>query len=81
MARMEKPDDAVVIQVVDKKGKKQDLYIPATIVDQVNIKNGDYVDLKSDENGVWLYKDEKKLHYFMLPEKAQQFQQQPLNGK
>ncbi len=71
--------DAVTVQVVNKQGQQQTLYLPKETYHKVNIKDGDKVDLEADENGVLLLKDGKPTYYYILEKNANKIVgQQPL---
>ncbi len=77
----QKHKDAIEIKVQNKKGQTETLFLPKETYTQVNIKDGDRIDLETDDNGVLLLKDGKPTYYFILEEKAEiLIHQQPLSS-
>ncbi len=74
--------EAVKLKVRNKKGETETLYLPKETYTQINVKDGDRVDLENDANGVMLLKDGQPTYYFILDDKAEVLlRQQPLKTK
>ncbi len=74
-ASEEKSKRAKKVKVKDQNNEEQTLMIPEEIADQVDVKEGDRVQLNKDENGVLLIKNDQPAYYFITPDKAYLFEQ------
>ena len=80
-ASEEKSKQAKKIKVKDQNNEEQTLVIPEEIADQVDVKEGEKVQLNQDENGVLLIKNDQPAYYFITPDKAYLFEQKDVTPK
>ena len=80
-ASEEKSKQAKKIKVKDQNDEEQILVIPEEIADQVDVKEGEKVQLDKDENGVLLIKNDQPAYYFITPDKTYLFEQKDVTPK
>ena len=80
-ASEDKSKQAKKIKVKDQNNEEQTLVVPEEIADQVDVKEGEKVQLNKDENGVLLIKNDQPAYYFITPDKAYLFEQKDVTPK
>ena len=80
-ASEDKSKQAKKIKVKDQNNEEQTLVVPEEIADQVDVKEGEKVQLDKDENGVLLIKNDQPAYYFITPDKAYLFEQKDVTPK